>query len=68
MSIKVTQNAITFPLNSDEYAAVLVAGLMDVRERTAQAEPTHKDDIAFNALLIAALDVVLAYYGVDRVS
>ena len=41
---------------------------MDVRERTAQAEPTHKDDIAFNALLIAALDVVLAYYGVDRVS
>lgn len=68
MSIKVTQDAITVPLNSDAYDAILVAGLMDVRERTSQAEPTHKDDIAYNALLVAALDVVLSYYGVDHVS
>jgi len=63
MSIKVTQEAITFPLNSEEYDAILVAGLRDVRERTTSGTPNHPDDRAYNAILVAALDVVLAYYG-----
>lgn len=63
MSIKVTQEAITFPINSEEYDAILVAGLRDVRERTASDTPNHPDDVEYNARLLAALDVVLAYYG-----
>lgn len=63
MSIKVTQEAITFPLNSEEYDAILVAGLRDVRERLVADIPTLRDDRAYSAILVAALDVVLAYYG-----
>lgn len=66
MSLKVTDKEIIIPFISEEFDAVLVAGLLDVRERTIANDSKHPEDVAYNDRLMEALDVVLDYFGVQN--
>lgn len=77
MLIKVTKDAVILPIASDEFDSFVVAGLRDARETSVEMLAQHAErflksgklgdhqlaDARESIKLIAAIDLVLEYYG-----